>query len=344
MAWNHDFVRLPEALALVGGGRAGGAIAWGAVRVGHLDTGFTRHPVLGPWAADGSSPIVRVADGLNLIDPAQPPFDDGSGTGAIRNPGHGTKTMSVLSGRASGDFAGCAPGLPVVPYRAVDDVFLDPHDFADAAWAPLGRALRHAVNVARCPVVSISLGGFGPPREFGEAVDHAYEQGTIVVAAAGQLTDRVTYPGRYSRVVGVGGIARTKRGGFAIYNDDYDDISERIDVWAPADPILRADIKPRDEDPPTGTGDGTSYATPHVAAAAALWLVHHRARLARFAGWRVPEAFWRCLKRSQNLDRMPQGRRRYVNAVLDARKLLEVELPDPLTLEKNEIRAAGERF
>ena len=38
------------------------------------------------------------------------------------------------------------------------------------------------------------------------AFDCAYMAGVIVCAAGGQYTDTVTYPGRYFRTIGVGGV------------------------------------------------------------------------------------------------------------------------------------------
>jgi subtilisin family serine protease len=340
MSWNHDFVRLGEALEALRQKQQGAEIDWTGVKVAHLDTGVTRHPVFA-WNG-GVSPFVLVDEGLNFLDPTKPPLDDGSGSGPLRTPGHGTRTLSALCGIAVDGFTGCAPCLPVVPYRVVDDVVLDVFVHTDRSWENLEEALRHAVNARNCNIVSISLGGMRPSRAFGRAVDHAYENGIIIVAAAGQKVDRVTYPGFYSRVIGVGGI-RQRNGRYSIYNE-YSDLAERVDVWAPADPILRPDAPPRDETPPTGTGDGTSYATVHVVAAAAIWLLYRRAELAAYSGWRLNEAFWHCLKRSQDMNKMPQGSNRYVNGVLDSRVLLDAPLPDVATINPNWRRAENEIF
>ncbi|MBL8702740.1 MAG: S8/S53 family peptidase [Alphaproteobacteria bacterium] len=345
MAWNHDFVRLGEAIAHVGGGAP---IDWGELRVAHLDTGYRRHPVLGPWTATptgDASPIVLVEEGLNAFDAAKPPFDDGSG-GGLKTPGHGCRTMSVLAGMPDpgSAFVGCAPGLPVVPYRVVDDIILDPAVFPEKNWRRMAKALRHAVDDAGCQFVSISLGGFGPTRDFGRAVDEAYEAGVIIVAAAGQIIDRVTYPGFYSRVFGVGGIRRDPKSGRISIYSEYDDHAQRVDVWAPAQPILRAEIAPNDTGATIRNGDGTSFAAPHVVAAAALWTLFHGAALDAYRGWRRVEAFWFCLKASQDHARMPPSGNHYANGVLDARALLDVPLPPPGQLSKNERPAEKERF
>ncbi len=144
-------------------------------------------------------------------------------------------------------------------------------------------------------MISISLGipTFLPTMTggMGRAVDRAYEEGVIIAAAGGQIIDSVTYPGKYWRTIGVGGVTSERRIWF-----DYRDGRDMIDVWAPAARVLRADsvagpgqvaMQPIEGADPGasalssgshsgsyGSGDGTSYATVHVAAAAAMWLRH----------------------------------------------------------------------
>jgi subtilisin family serine protease len=339
MGWNHDFVRLGEALAALRQKQGGAEIDWQDTRVAHLDTGFTRHPAFDFTGDD--SPFILWREGRNLLSPGQPPFDDGTGVGPLQHPGHGTRTMSALCGVAAGNFTGgCAPRLPIVPYRVVDDVVLDAIVRTDRSWEYLTEALLHAVGEAQCQIVSISLGGMRPTRAFGRAVDRAYESGVIVVAAAGQRIDRVTFPGFYARVIGVGGI-RQRNGRFSIYNE-YVDLADRVDVWAPADPIERGDMPTANAPAPVGTGDGTSYSTLHVVAAAAIWRLYRRADLASYPGWRLNEAFWHALNRSQSWTNMPVGANRYRNGVLDARALLDEALPDPALVNPNPRLAENE--
>ncbi len=340
MAWNHEFVHLDAALSTLEARQGRTAVDWTGVRVAHLDTGYTRgHPVFGTWTGD-DSPVILASQGLCLVPkppPVVPPVDTGIGSGPLRNPWHGTRTGSALAGLKSTEFVGCAPGVPIVPYRVVDDVV----PLGDAEWLPIAEALRHAVYTARCNIVSMSLGGFYPHREMGRAVDEAYERGVIMVAAAGQHSDRVTYPGKYARVFGVGGLRRLPNGEIRVYYD-YSDHSERVDIWAPAAPITRADPIVPGNAPPIGSGDGTSYATVHVAAAAAIWLRYREAELVPYEGWRRVEAFWHCLNRTASMAKMPVGGNRYVNGVLDARAILDVPLPPPERLNPNWRRAEDE--
>jgi len=112
------------------------------------------------------------------------------------NPGHGTRTMAILTGKnAAIGFYGAAPGVTVVPYRITESVLIN--------QKYLDQAIRHAIDDNGCDVISISLGDpCLPVSEVAKALDHAYERGVIVVAAAGNVTSEVTYPARYSRTIG----------------------------------------------------------------------------------------------------------------------------------------------
>ncbi|MGQ0662846.1 MAG: S8/S53 family peptidase [Pseudomonadota bacterium] len=343
--WNKCYVKLDAALARLSAMPGNlEEIDWGDVRVAHLDTGYTQHQAFGPWRPDETSEFVLVEEGVNYLEPDQRPRDPLIGAGTLQHPGHGTRTLSVLCGCQVGEFSGCAPGLPVVPYRVVEDVFLEPSFSNSELWHDLAHAVRHAVDDSRCKVISISLGGFGPSSSFGAAIDHAYDRCVIVVAAAGQKSDRVTYPGKYARVIGVGGIRR-RRESYSKYNE-YRDTSERVDIWGPADPIIRANATlhgGQTRFPPlndTEIGDGTSYATVHVAAAAAMWLVYRRGDLARYPEWRRIEAFRHAMKRTE--QPLPGSQTTYRNGVLDADALLGADPPQPNALHKQTIEAKGE--
>ena len=57
--WNVRYSRLDRALAMMPR-RVDGHVAWGNLRVAHLDTGYRRHPALGfPASATGESPWLK---------------------------------------------------------------------------------------------------------------------------------------------------------------------------------------------------------------------------------------------------------------------------------------------
>jgi hypothetical protein len=119
--WNLRMVRSREARQLLP--KLPGAperVDWRGLRVGHLDTGYTEHPVFGDWPT--GDVWIRREDGLNLREGGLDAHDPLDYEG---NPGHGTRTCSLLCGDAqplpSGELPeseiGVAPRLPVVPCR-----------------------------------------------------------------------------------------------------------------------------------------------------------------------------------------------------------------------------------
>ncbi len=352
--WNLSMVRSREARQLLP--KLPGLpeqVDWGDLRVGHLDTGFTEHPVFGDWATGHIS--LRVADGLNLREAGSDAHDPLNYEG---NPGHGTRTCSIICGDAQPAIGGAppesevgvAPHLPVVPCRIVNSVVLTPERNRKA----VAKGINHA-RTKGCQVISISLGipTFLPTMTggMGRAVDRAYEQGVIIAAAGGQIIDSVTYPGKYWRTIGVGGVTSERRIWF-----DYRDGRDMIDVWAPAARVLRADsvagpgqvaMQPIEGADPGasalssgshsggyGSGDGTSYATVHVAAAAAMWLRHRGDDIAHAYDepWQRVEAFRRLLHTTAG----PLGGAAPANrsGVLDIEQLLLADLPPAASLSK----------
>jgi subtilisin family serine protease len=322
-------VRAGDALALLP--QAGSAVDWGAVRVAHLDTGYTEHEAFGPWTADGHNAINLVDEGRDFLQPSRPTARDPLVQVPWQSPGHGTMSGSVLSA-VSASLTGVAPGLPLVPFRVTNSSIID-----GRVARAIGRAINHVVRNDVAAVVNISLGfPIVPDRVMGRAIDRAYEAGVIVVGAAGQEVDKVVYPAKHRRTIAAAGIR--KRGSrFSIYAR-YDRYG-RIDTWAPAQPIRRATATSKTS---YETGDGTTYAAIHTSAAAALWLRFHGPEIGHRYGqtWRRVEAFRHVLLTPKTLlpFKSPPDNEA---GPLDLRDLLRRPLPDPDVLRK-EIDLAGD--
>ena len=233
-------------------------------------------------------------------------------------------------------FAGVAPRANVIPYQVTNFVVVNGLLNNDKS---LAEGIRRATIDKGCLVLSMSLGNpCFPGAPTGRAVDTAYEMGVIMVAAAGNVTSEVTFPGRYARTIAVGGVSENQRPW----------AGARVDISAPADNVYRAllDVEKSgragysDKD-----GDGTSYATTHVAGAAVLWLAHHWPDVqARYGNtWRRVEAFRHCLqvtaRPGPNWDSTRHG-----TGILWIPGLLSAPLPDPETLIKMDDRAEDDRF
>ena len=208
----------------------------------------------------------------------------------------------------------------------------------------------------------VLFSAFGADAGFNKATrrafDEAYRAGVIVVCAAGQVIDRVIYPARYKTTIAVGGI---RQDGLTHYPNDNYDIPERVDIWTQADGINRAvayldDGAPKfeysEQEPDTSTDDvsGTSYATPQVAAAAALWVesfFHSLPQPGDVDAWKTVEAFRAALTGSaQQVGlRIPSTDRMVVRPRLDIERTLNhpPKLPTDETHAPATVRHGNQR-
>ena len=301
-AWAAERVRAPQARSLV---PAGAEPPW----IGHADTGWGRHPLLPHERLD----LAHALDAFSLARDAEDPLER-----LDLFDGHGTGTLSVMIA-AGGDgpdaLQGISPSATVTPVRCANSVVL----FSDLA---LTRAINHLSEIG-VGVITISLGGL-PSALLRDALLRAVARQVVVVAAGGQRFPIVPYPAHYEACIAVGASGPDDRawksttGGGA------------IDVCAPGHEVVVADFG-AERVPVVRAGSGTSYATPHVAGAAALWL-QFRGRdrlLERYAGAQpLQEVFRDVLMRSA---RRPDGWRtdRHGAGILDVKALLEAPLPEP---------------
>jgi len=304
--WSLVQVRAREARNLLAAHNGGDL--WRDINVAHLDTGIRPNAIFGNW--------VDVDAGVNFMEEGKPPIDplDDATFG-----GHGTRTLSVLTGAVAGDFQGVAAQVPVIPYRVADDVILG----TKQEQSNVANAIYHAIDKRSCEVITLSMGyplvGTFWHNALGGAVDYAYQRGVILIAAGGQVIDKPCYPGKFFRAIGVGGCRKASdTAGLSVYQDYQEKAGHEvtsfrsfIDVWGPADPVWRLGVSAVPGSDPAfkyGFGDGTSYATPHVSGAAAMWLAYHYDDLIQAypEPWQRIEAFRLLLKTTaQNLSTLP---------------------------------------
>ena len=157
----------------------------------------------------------------------------------------------------------------------------------------LAAGLLYAAD-SRCDVITLSMGGLRS-RLWGEVIDELSERGVCICAAAGNHVGSspprvLVYPARYPRVIAVCGVMADGR--------PYADLDGVLEGSFGTTSVMGQAIAaytPNIPWPQYGcrggvrlNGEGTSAATPQVAAAAALWLECHKQRLPR--DWRRVEA------------------------------------------------------
>lgn len=294
---------------------SGGKPLGEGVRICHPDSGWTDHIDLDSARIDKTATLNLMEGGNDARDPL----------GYSGNPGHGTKTGSVLvsdggfgaSGgtTAPGTVDGLAPKATLVPIRTFNNVvrILDSN---------VARAVRHAAT-AKCDVLSMSLGGrmfFGLER----AINDAVRRDVIVVNAAGNCIGIVVAPASYDNAIAV---AATN-----VDNKPWKGSSKgrAVDIAAPGEDVYVAEAVLGGQGMKAIPGNGTSFATAAVAGAAADWIAFHgTARIKAAQGSRTRRDVF--LQAMQASARVPAGwdKQRYGAGILDLERLLKQPLGAP---------------
>ncbi|MHC4810686.1 MAG: S8 family peptidase [Planctomycetota bacterium] len=229
-----------------------------AMVVAVLDTGVDpTHPVLAGAVLPG---IDFVDPGGAALDTADGIDQDGDGV-ADELHGHGTFVAGIVRL--------VAPEARIFPVRVLND------EGRGDGWAII--AGMHAAIDRGVEVINVSIRSTNYSSAVDDAVEEAEQRGIVVVAAAGNFDlDRREYPAARSGVLGVVAVdEEDRKAAFSSYND-------KMFICAPGDtdfgdavPVPeRAVIGPR----PGGgyaAWEGTSFATPMVAGAAALIRAQH---------------------------------------------------------------------
>ena len=240
--WNMDQVRAEEANRITDGS---GTI------VAVLDTGVSSGP-------DG---IANLLGGWDFYENHSDSSD---------NDGHGTfvaGTIAQNTGNGEG-VAGMAPGASILPVKVMSD---QGYGSSEAIANGIVWSVQQGADV-----INMSLGSAYPSQTIQEACDWAYNKGVVLVAASGnEFSREVNYPAAFDSVIAVGatrldgtrsGYSNTGRGLELVAPGG--DLSRDQDQDGYADGVLQETIE--DGRWTYTFWEGTSMASPHVAAAAAL--------------------------------------------------------------------------
>ncbi|MDU2072768.1 MAG: S8 family peptidase [Cutibacterium avidum] len=258
------------------------------VTVAVIDSGITQHPDLAGKILPGYDFISdgRIAGDGDGRD--NDPSDEGDWTLAgtctrrdVDSSWHGSHVAGVIGAATNNGMgiAGAAPDAQILPVRALGHCGGTDVDIADAiTWASGGYVPGVPTNSHPAQVINMSLGGRSNycPTSYQRAIDNARSRGaTIVVAAGNESMDASrSTPGNCRGVIVVGATGQT---GAQSYFSNY---GSTVDVSAPGGDDRTGDLilstvnsgRRTPQSPAYGYMEGTSQATPHVAAIAALML------------------------------------------------------------------------
>jgi subtilisin family serine protease len=198
---------------------------------------------------------------------------DHDGSSADDLVGHGTHVSGIVAGR-NDDAAGVVgvAGCRVAMWKVFPDEPLQGNFYVDGT-----RFLRALNSVASsgAKVLNLSLGGTQSSQAEQLLFDRLERAGVTVVAAMGNehgSGNPVEYPAAYDHVLAVGAVAETNR------RSPFSNTGPHIGIAAPGSNVLSTlpvRASPYRPDTRYASWSGTSMATPHVTAAAALVAAQH---------------------------------------------------------------------
>lgn len=270
------------------------------VVVAVIDSGvLSSHPDLAPnmWSSAGTQPVVVPGD----IRGAQPVVDDANGANLAIGRGsdisiapynyddsdHGTMVAGFVGAAGNNGVGGSGVswnvkimGLKIEEPPAFDNTGTN-INAGGASTSSIVNSIRYAiakkavgVNVR---IINISYGGYFPSQSYKDALDEANAQGILVVTAAGNDGSNdertVGYPSGYKtpNLISVGALTRNNT------RADFSNYGPLVHLFAPGANVPTTSSR---ASPASGFiapyyryTDGTSFASPIVAGAAALlWM------------------------------------------------------------------------
>lgn len=210
------------------------------VRIAVIDSGVN--------ASHEDFSAATIATGVNMLN---------NSTGVSDETGHGTAVSGIIAAtRDNGKgIAGITDKVELVPFKCFDG-----GDETDVLYVI--SAIYMAVDDYDCDIINLSLGLRENLKSLEAAVDYAAGKGVITVSAVGNdgVQQRM-YPAAYDSVIGVGSVDKT---GSVSYFSHYND---SVFVTAPGEEICTLSHSSNNG---YSAGVGTSFATPHVTALAAM--------------------------------------------------------------------------
>ncbi len=225
------------------------------------------------WMMTEGNPMVKVAvidTGLDLehpefVDAHLDPLsydvaNDQVGLAYVEDDnGHGTRVTSVIinNHRDGVGYSGIAPRITLMVIKA---------NYAGSSTyngTDVSNGIRYAAEHG-AHIINISAGSIYFNQTMLEAIDDAFDLGTLTVAAVGNSkTDTPNYPAAYDNVIAVSAVQEQ-----GVFDSNYSNYGTHVDVAAPGTRIRMA--RPNNPTNLYSSLNGTSFAAPHVTGVLAL--------------------------------------------------------------------------
>jgi len=190
---------------------------------------------------------------------------------ATDDQGHGTHVAGTIAQTTNNGLgvAGVAFNATLMPVKVLGSS-------GQGSYDTIIQGIIYAVDQG-ANVINMSLAGRNGSQALEDAINYAYQQNVVVVAAAGNSNGPVQYPAAYNNIIAVGAVQFDKT------RAPYSNYGPQVDLMAPGgntkvdqnndgygDGILQQTFKSSGTDFSYRFFEGTSMASPHVAAVAAL--------------------------------------------------------------------------
>jgi uncharacterized repeat protein (TIGR02543 family) len=179
--------------------------------------------------------------------------------------GHGTNVAGIIGATKNNQIgiAGIVQNsmLLIIKANNTDDPSTTDEDESEVFNdSNIAKGINYAVENG-ADVINLSLGGPGFNSIVQNAINNAFDSGSIVVASSGnEGTDELLYPASYNHVISVGAVdSNMDIASYSNYNDE-------VDISAPGTAIATTNMNDT-----YVTASGTSFAAPQVTAIIALF-------------------------------------------------------------------------
>lgn len=199
------------------------------IKIAVIDSGIVEHEDLAG----------NIREGYNYLN---------NTTDVIDNIGHGTFVSGLIAAEMNEyGIVGVAPKAEIIPLKCFDTG-------TTTTVSVIKKAIEDAVDKYNVDIINMSFGLTQYSQTLENAINHAIDNGVIVVAAVGNKgTETLYYPAAFENVIGVGSIDSN------CDKSDFSQFNQSVDVVAPGENVYSTTNTNG-----YGSKNGTSFSTPIV--------------------------------------------------------------------------------